>query len=601
MTDKQPDTEKDTYQISDPTEFGRNLVRVAAQSQEVLSRYLEGKREHPDDDANDPMNVANAFSELLKHMATNPGKMMEAQFALWKAQANLWQNSWRRFMGEEVEPVVEPNRGDKRFRDSEWAENAVFDFIKQSYLLTANWLNDTVDEVEGMDTITRRKVNFYARQFSDAISPSNFILTNPEVLRTTLSSNGENLVKGLDNLLRDLEKGHGKLDISQTDMTKFTVGENIALSPGKVIYQNDLMQLLQFNPRTDEVFERPLLIFPPWINKYYILDLRQDNSFIKWATEKGYTVFVASWVNPDKKLAEKEFRNYMREGVMEALDAVEKATGVKEVNAIGYCIGGTMLTTTLAYMAAKGDNRIKSATFFAAQADFSEAGELQVFIDDEQLDALEHQMESAGGILEGSKMANTFNMLRANDLIWSYVVNNYLLGKDPFPFDLLYWNADTTRMPQKTHLFYLREFYRHNRLAKGEMEIAGEKLDLGKVKIPIFLQSSKTDHIAPYNSIYKSTKLFGGKTKFIIAGSGHIAGVINHPDAKKYQYWTNDELPDEVEDWVAGAKEHPGSWWPEWHKWLSRKSGKKVPARVPGDGKLKPIEDAPGSYVLVKS
>ncbi len=600
MADKDPEPAAGEYHIPDPTEFGRNMVRVAAKSQEILAEYLAHQK-GDDGGISDPLNVGSAFSELLKQMAANPTKIVEAQFKLWKAQANLWQTTWARFMGEDVAPVIAPAKGDKRFRHADWAENAVFDFIKQSYLLTASWMQDTVAEVEGLDEATRRKADFYTKQFVDAISPTNFALTNPEVLRATMSSNGENLVKGLENLLRDLERGKGSLAISQTDMSKFAVGENIAVSPGKVIFRDDLLELLQFDPRTDEVYERPLVIFPPWINKFYILDLRQDNSFIKWATEQGYTVFVASWVNPDGTLAEKTFEDYMREGVLAALDAVEKATGVADVNAIGYCIGGTLLSATLAYMAAKGDTRITSATFFAAQADFTESGDLQVFVDDEQLAALEQQMKASGGVLEGSKMATTFNMLRANDLIWSFVIKNYMLGKDPFPFDLLYWNADTTRMPVQTHLFYLREFYRDNKFARGEMVLGGVTLDPSLVKIPVYLQSSKDDHIAPYNSVYKTTKLFGGKIKFMMAGSGHIAGVINHPDAKKYQYWTNDALPDSVDDWIAGASEHPGSWWPDWHKWLSKKSGKKVPARKPGDGKLKPLGDTPGTYVLVKS
>jgi len=584
----------------DPVEFGRNMVRVAAESQKILSEFLK-RRDDSQGTVQDPLNVGSAFDELLRVWKDDPAKLIDAQFDLWKAQTNLLYSSWRRFMGEDVDPVIAPERGDKRFRDADWAEHAVFDFIKQSYLLTANWMQDTVAEAEGLDDETRRKVNFYTKQIADAIAPTNFPLTNPQVLRTTFETNGENLVKGLENLLEDLERGEGSLSITQTDMSKFTVGENIATTPGKVVFRNDLIELLQYSPSTDEVYERPLLIFPPWINKFYILDLRQDNSFIKWATERGYTVFVVSWVNPDPKLARKTFDDYMQQGVLGALDAVEQATGAKEVNAIGYCIGGTLLSASLAYMAANGDTRIKSATFFAAQADFTEAGDLQVFIDDEQLEALDQQMEAAGGVLEGSKMATTFNMLRANDLIWSFVINNYMLGKAPFPFDLLYWNADTTRMPRATHLFYLREFYQHNKFAKGELELGGVTLDPAKVKIPVYLQSSRDDHIAPYPSVYKTTKLFGGKTKFMMAGSGHIAGVINHPDAKKYQYWTNDELPADVEDWVAGATEHPGSWWPDWHKWLSRKSGKKVPARTPGDGKLEVLGDAPGTYVTVKS
>lgn len=593
------ETPENRYEVSDPVAFGRNMVRVADKSRKILAEFMESQSKASG--ISDPLHVGGAFMELLKQFSTDPARLMQAQFELWQAQAQLWQTTWKRFLGEEAEPVIAPERGDKRFRDTDWAEKAVFDFIKQSYLLTARWMQDTVSDVDGLDDETRRKVNFYTKQLADAISPSNFVLTNPEVLRTALNTNGESLVHGLDNLLEDLKRGGGTLEIAQTDKDKFVVGENLAVSPGKVIFQNELMQLIQYDARTEEVFERPLLIFPPWINKFYILDLRQDNSFIKWATEQGYTVFVVSWVNPTTKLANKSFEDYMFQGVIAALDAVEQATGVSEVNAIGYCIGGTLLGSSLAYMAAKGDDRVKSATFFAAQMDFSEAGELQVFIDDDQLQSLEELMDSEGGVLSGSKMASTFNMLRSNDLIWSFVINNYMLGKHPFPFDLLYWNSDATRMPKAMHLFYLRECYRNNRLAKGEMVLGGETLNLHNVKIPVYLQSSKDDHIAPFNSVYKATQLFGGKVKFMMAGSGHIAGVINHPDAKKYQHWLNAKTPASVEDWMAGATEHPGSWWPDWHKWLKPKSGKKVPARVPGDGKLKPIEDAPGSYVLVKS
>jgi len=586
--------------IPDPVEFGRNMVRIAAESQKLLGEFIEHSQDEPNA-IPDPLNLGSAFREVLHYWANDPAKLLDAQFELWKAQANLAMVTWRRFLGEDVDPVIAPDRGDKRFRDPAWAESAVFDFIKQSYLLTANWMQETAAETQGLDANARRKVKFYTKQLADAISPTNFVLTNPEVLRATFNSNGENLVKGLDNLLHDLERGQGQLNISQTDMSKFKIGENIATTPGKVVFRNDLIELLQYIPTTPEVYERPLLIFPPWINKFYILDLKPENSFIKWATDQGYTVFVVSWVNPDPKLARKTFEDYMREGVIAALDAVEAATGVSEINTIGYCIGGTLLTASLAYLAETGDHRIKSATFFAAQADFTEAGDLQVFVDDHQLEALEQQMDAAGGVLEGSKMATTFNMLRANDLIWSFVINNYMLGKDPFPFDLLYWNADTTRMPRATHLFYLREFYRDNAFAEGKMELGGVKLDPKKIKVPVYIQSSKDDHIAPYVSVYKTTGLLGGKIKFMMAGSGHIAGVINPPAAQKYQYWTNDELPEAVEDWIAGATEHPGSWWPDWDKWLAPKSGKKIPHRHPGDGKLKVLGDAPGTYVLEKS
>ena len=592
--------EGDEYRITDPGEFARNMVHVGIQSQRLLGDFLKAQTEKFGSEPFDPLNLAGTFMDLLRGMVADPASIMEAQFALWRDYMNLWERTARRMMGGEAEPIVTPSPGDKRFRDKDWQENQIFDFIKQSYLLTANWLQNTVGRVEGLDAQSRRRIQFYTKQFADAIAPTNFVLTNPEVLRATLKSNGENLVRGLDNLLEDLDRGQGQLSIRQTT-DAFKVGENIATAPGKVIFRNALIELLQYTPSTERVYQRPLLIFPPWINKFYILDLRPENSFIRWAVAQGYTVFVASWANPDSRLAKKTFEDYMREGIFAALDAVAEATGERDPNVIGYCIGGTLLAATLAYMATKSDDRIHSATFFAAQADFSEAGDLQVFIDDVQLEALEEQMQASGGVLEGSRMATTFNMLRANDLIWSFVVNNYLLGRDPVPFDLLYWNSDTTRMPEATHLFYLREFYKKNALAKGELTLGGVKLDLSKVETPIYLQSAKEDHIAPYRSVYKTTQLVKGPVRFILAGSGHIAGVINSPAAKKYQYWTNEKLPPKVEGWLAGAKEHPGSWWPDWDAWLAPLSGKKVPARKPGDGKLKPLGDAPGTFVKVKA
>jgi polyhydroxyalkanoate synthase subunit PhaC len=591
--------EEGGYKIADPGEFARNMVHVGIQSQRLLADFLKNQTEKFGSEPADPLNLGGTFSELLRGMVADPAAIMQAQFQLWNEYMGLWERTARRMLGGEIEPpLVQPAPGDKRFKDKDWQENQIFDFIKQSYLLTANWLQSTVGRVEGLDPKSRQRIEFYTKQFADAFAPTNFVLTNPEVLRTTLKSNGENLVRGLNNLLEDLDRGHGQLSIRQTT-DSFKVGENIATAPGKAVFRNALIELLQYAPSTDEVYERPLLIFPPWINKFYILDLRPENSFIRWATAQGYTVFVVSWVNPDQALAKKTFEDYMREGIFAALDAVADATGIRDPNVIGYCIGGTLLSATLAYMAAKGDNRVNSATFFAAQTDFSDAGDLQVFIDDVQLEGLEQQMTASGGVLEGRKMATTFNMLRANDLIWSFVVNNYLLGRDPMPFDLLYWNSDTTRMPEATHLFYLRQFYKNNALAKGQLKLGGETLDLSKVKVPTYLQSAKEDHIAPYRSVYKTTQLFKGPIRFIIAGSGHIAGVVNPPAANKYQYWTNDELPPTVEEWQAGAVEHKGSWWPDWDSWLSKLSGAKVPARQPGDGKLKALEDAPGTYVKV--
>ncbi len=597
-----PETPDNSYRIGDPGEFAKNMMRVGQQSQKLLADFVNRQgAKAGTNEPRDPLNLTATFTELAKAMSANPTAIVEAQFQLWRDWMGLWERSARRMLGDAtVEPVVQPSPGDKRFKDKDWQENQIFDFIKQSYLLTANWMQSTVANVEGLEPADKKRIAFYTKQFADAIAPTNFVLTNPEVLRTTMQSNGQNLVKGLDNLLDDLDRGDGQLSIRQS-ADAFTIGENIATAPGKVIFRNELIELLQFDPATEQVYERPLLIFPPWINKFYILDLRPENSFIRWLSAQGYTVFVASWVNPDKALATRTFEDYMREGIFAALDAVNDATGVRDPNVVGYCIGGTLLSATLAHMAAHGDDRVHSATFFAAQADFSEAGDLKIFVDDAQLDALKQQMDNAGGVLEGKKMATTFNMLRANDLIWSFVVSNYLLGKAPMPFDLLYWNSDTTRMPEATHLFYLREFYKNNAFAKGQMVLDNVRLDPAKVTVPVYLQSAKDDHIAPYRSVYGTTKLFKGPIRFIIAGSGHIAGVINPPAARKYQYWTNDALPPTVEEWQAGSVEHPGSWWPDWDAWLSKRSGAKIVARHPGDGKLKVLGDAPGTYVKVKA
>ena len=590
------------YPVPDIGAFAVNIIQAATLGQKAAKQLLQGEdRETLGEISDDAKRIGKAILDVASNYIKNPLKIAEAQAKLWNGYIDLVQATTRRLMGQESEPIVRPARTDKRFKDPDWQNKVVFDVLKQSYLLMTQWLDQQVQNTDGVDPHTRKKAEFYVKQFTDAFSPSNFLMTNPEVLRTTLKSNGENLVFGMQHLLEDVERGHGKIQIQQTDMKAFELGRNIALTPGKVIYQNDLIQLLQYEPTTEKVHKRPLLIFPPWINKYYILDLTPEKSFVKWAVGEGYTVFVVSWVNPDARQSMKSFESYVFEGAYAALDAVEKATGEKEVNAIGYCIGGTMLSCALAHMAAKGDDRIKSATFFATQVDFTEAGDLKVFIDEEQIDNLEEQMEAHGGLLEGSSMASTFNMLRSNDLIWSYVVNNYLLGREPVPFDLLYWNADATRMPAKMHLFYLRECYLRNHLAEGVMVLGGERLDLSKIKIPIFLQSSREDHIAPYNSVYKATRLFGGDVKFMVAGSGHIAGVINPPAAKKYQFWTNDERPQRAKEWLEDATEHPGSWWHYWEEWLAPKSGSMVKARVPGDGKLKVLEDAPGSYVMVKS
>ncbi|MBS0539801.1 MAG: class I poly(R)-hydroxyalkanoic acid synthase [Proteobacteria bacterium] len=574
---------------------------IAERSQKLLKDFSERyQAEGPQ--APDPLRLTHTFMDFTAKMMADPARLVQAQMELWQQYMRLWQVTTQRMMGQKVEPVAEPAKGDKRFNDPAWKDEVVFDYLKQSYLLTARWLQGTVKDVDGVDAKTAQKVEFYARQFMDAMSPSNFAMTNPQVVKATVESKGENLIKGLRNLLTDFERGKGKLAIRQTDMDAFKVGGNVATSPGKVVYQNKLMQLIQYAPRTEQVYSVPLLIVPPWINKFYILDLKPENSFIKWATEAGYTVFVISWVNPDKELTKLVFEDYMKLGPLAALDAIEKATGQRQASAIGYCIGGTLMATTLAYMAARNDDRIVACTFFTAQVDFTEPGELGVFIDEDQLAGIEEMMAKKG-YLEGTEMATTFNMLRANDLIWSFVVNNYLMGKDPFPFDLLFWNADATRMPAAMHVYYLRNMYQNNLLVRpGGIVLDNTPIDLRKISIPTYIQAGKDDHIAPARSVYKATQLFSGPVRFMLAGSGHIAGVVNPPRAKKYQHWLNDTAknPPTLAEWQAGAVEHPGSWWNDWDKWLSEKSGPKVPARVPGDGGLPALEDAPGSYVKVR-
>ncbi|MEO9192006.1 MAG: class I poly(R)-hydroxyalkanoic acid synthase [Acetobacteraceae bacterium] len=602
MADTQP-SQHSGFKLPDPAVVSRSMSDIAEHSQRLVAAWLKRQesKDGKEGGATDALGLGSAFFEMTTRLMANPAKMMQAQMGFWQDYLTLWQSTAKRMLGVPAERVIDAPASDRRFRDESWRDNEVFDFIKQSYLLSARYIQDVVKQADGLDPKTAAKVDFYSRQFIDAMSPSNFVLTNPEVLRKTVETGGENLLRGLNNLLTDLEQGKGKLRIKMTDMDAFTLGENIAVSPGKVVYQNDLMQLIQYTPTTEKVLKRPLLIAPPWINKFYILDLRPKNSFVRWAVSQGHTVFMISWVNPDERLSEKGFEDYMHEGYLAALDAIEKAIGEREVDAIGYCLGGTLLSATLAYMKAKGDERIKTATFFVTMMDFAEAGELGVFIDEEQLRALEEKMNKRG-YLEGSEMATTFNMLRANDLIWSFVVNNYLLGNEPFPFDLLYWNADSTRMPARMHSFYLRKMYQENLLAQpGGISLSDVPIDLRRIDVPAYFLSTREDHIAPWKSTYKGTQLLSGTKRFVLAASGHIAGVVNSPEGGKYGHWVGTELPPDPEAWLAGATEMAGSWWPDWQRWVTSYDATMVPARQPGAGKLKAIEDAPGSYVRVKA
>ena len=587
---------------ADPEPIGQVLAEIADKSQKLMHALAERRYAgNGADRSTDPLNLRPTLLELTARLMADPAHLVQAQLALWQDYLRLWQSTSRRLLGQPAAPVAEPEQGDRRFRDPAWDDHALFDFIKQSYLLTARWLVGTVNQLDGLDAKSRQKIDFYTRQFVDAMAPSNFVATNPEVLRATLETGGENLLRGLNNLLDDLARGDGKLAIRMTDLDAFALGCNLALTPGKVVFQTDLMQLIQYAPTTAEVHARPLLIIPPWINKYYILDLQPKNSFIKYAVDQGFTVFVISWVNPGEELHQKTFEDYMVEGPLAALDAMAKATGETGSTVIGYCLGGTLLAAMLAYLATKGDQRIQAATFFASLVDFEQPGELGVFIDEEQLAAMDRMMAERG-YLDGRHMATTFNMLRANDLIWSFVVNNYLLGKEPFPFDLLYWNSDSTRMPYAMHSFYLRKFYQENQLvAPGGIRLAGVPIDLRRIRLPVYILSTREDHIAPWASTYRATQLYGGEATFVLAGSGHIAGVVNPPSVQKYGFWTHPELPPDPQAWLAAATHHPGSWWPHWQEWNARHSGALVPARQPGDGQLPALEDAPGSYARVRA
>jgi polyhydroxyalkanoate synthase subunit PhaC len=590
------------YRLTDPAQLARNMAKVFEKASQLATKLADTSAEgkQPFDLQVTPSEQINkTLSTIAQSYASDPQKLMEAQMQLWAGYGQLWQQTFKRMLGETVAPVVEPERGDRRFSDKDWQENVVFDFLKQFYLISSRWAQDFVQNAEGVDDHTRHKARFYVDQITNALSPSNFAITNPEVLRATLATNGANLLEGLSNLEEDIEAGKGQLRIKQTDVSAFEVGRNIATTPGKVVFQNEAFQLIQYSPSTETAHAVPLLIVPPWINKFYILDLNPKKSFIRWAVAQGLTVFVVSWVNPDERLSHLTFADYMREGFLAALKAVQDVTGAAKVNVVGYCVGGTLVAASLGYMAAKGDDRVNSVTFLTTQVDFENAGDLKVFIDDDQLKFVEENMAEKG-YLPGRKMADAFNLLRSNDLIWSYVVNNYMLGKDPMPFDLLYWNSDSTRMPAAVHSGYLRECYLNNRLSHGKMVLDGTRVDLSKVNLPIYNLATREDHIAPLPSAFRVGEFLGGKTRLVVAGSGHIAGVVNPPEAQKYQYWTNEKGAGTPEEWFKGATEHKGSWWPDWYAWIARYSGEKIKARIPGEGKLKPIEDAPGSYVRVR-
>jgi polyhydroxyalkanoate synthase len=587
----------------DAEAFAMNVARAMENGGKALAAYLKPREsgEVQDRPPAELTEVVKTFTSVAEYWLSDQSRSSDLQTKLAKDYLDLWGSAARRMAGQDASPAIAPSPRDKRFADPEWKSNQFFDFMMQLYLLTAKWAQELVRDADGLDPQTRRKAEFYMQQVTNAISPSNFVLTNPEVLRETVASSGENLARGLKMLAEDIAAGKGMLKIRQSNPDNLVVGVNMATTPGKVIYQNEMMQLIQYSPTTENVLRTPLLIVPPWINKFYILDLKPEKSYIKWCVDQGITVFVISWVNPDKRLGAKSWEDYMKEGVLTAMDVIERATGELKVHTAGYCVGGTMLATTLAWLAEKRRQRVSSATFFAAQVDFTHAGDLLVFVDEEQIAALEQDMKAAG-VLEGSKMAMAFNMLRSNDLIWSYVVSNYLKGQQPSAFDLLHWNSDATRMTASNHSYYLRNCYLENRLSTGTMVLDNTLLDLSKVMVPVYNLATREDHIAPAESVLYGSQFFGGPVKYVLSGSGHIAGVVNPPASNKYQYWTNDNIKDvNVAEWMKGAVEHKGSWWPDWREWLGTLDPEEVPARTVGSEALPPIEDAPGSYVRVRA
>ncbi len=605
LNDNDANAQRQRDSIPDPMALSQALMNAYQKSQplfmEMAEKYGAAMSQNPPEPLNpDPMNVMPDAIELMTAMVSNPMKYGAMQLQLAQNQMDLWKASCEKFAGKDVTPIIEPEKGDRRFKDEAWSDSALFDFIKQYYLLASNFTKTLIDTTEGLTEQQKDKLQFIAKMFLDALSPSNFLITNPVVLNETIKTGGQNLIQGMQNLSQDLQRGKGELNISMTDTKAFKLGENIATTQGDVVFENDLLQLIQYKPTTEEVAKRPMLVIPPWINKYYILDLRPENSFVKWATDQGNTVFCISWVNPDASMGHKNFEDYVTGGLLEAMDAIKDITGEPDLNAVGYCLGGTLLTTTMAYLAEiKQDKRIASATFLTTLIDFEKSGDMKLFMGQNMSGELDSLLNKYN-VFPASKMKQTFSLLRANDMIWSFAVNNYLMGKEPFPFDLLYWNDDATNLPAAMHRFYLKNMYQDNVLKNpGGITIDGVKIDVRKIKTPCYFLSTREDHIAPWEGTYAGTQLFASKDiTFTLAASGHIAGVVNAPQNNKYCYWTSDDTPGLPEDWMEGAKEQAGSWWPHWNKWLiNHNDGQKTTARSVKNS----LEPAPGRYVRMSA
>lgn len=601
-SDTAPENEAFAVAQAQVQQIAENSAQIMAEMSKATVSLVKGIEEGETKPAKTSTEVADmvkTFSAVAERWLSDPQKAMEVQKRVSDDVMALWSEAFKMMQGEKPQAVTDMPARDNRFADPDWENNPYFNVLKQAYFVGTNWMNKLVDNAEGLDEQTRRKASFYSRQLQGLLSPSNFVLTNPELLRTTIEEKGANLVRGMKMMAEDMEKGHGNLQIRQTDDTPFEVGKNIANTPGKVVFRNELIELIQYTPTTETVYKTPLLIVPPWINKFYVLDLNPEKSYIRWCVEQGLTVFTISWVNPDERHKDYGFAEYMKLGPITAMEEIEKITGEKSVHTAGYCVGGTMLSVTLAYLWAKGQGkRVKSATLFTTQVDFTYGGDLLAFVDEEQIAEVEAAMKEKG-YLAGSRMANAFNMLRPNDMIWSYYVNNYLKGKAPTAFDLLFWNSDSTRMPEANHSFYLRNCYLENNLSKDKMVVDGVTLSLKKVKTPIYNLAAREDHIAPAKSVFHGCQFFGGPVKYVLAGSGHIAGVVNPATKPKYQYWTGDEPKGEYENWLTRTTEHPGTWWLDWIEWVTN-GDKKVAARKPG-GDRETLGDAPGTYVRMKA
>ncbi len=594
--DKNQPSLTDLVQSQNPERLrtlSENMSRALVESQKLMTEVLG----HPPEELANPkdhpllIGSGNSMMRLGESLAHHPDRLVNANLELVQGYMTLWHDM---ITGQKAS-----SKSDRRFSDPEWSANPVFDFMRQAYDLNTKWLMSLVDQADDLGEHDKRKAKFLTRQTVDAFAPTNFFATNPMALRQMLESGGASVLEGLRQAREDFARGRGKLAISQTDESPFEVGRNVATAPGKVVFRNDLIELIQYSPSTEKVHEIPLLIFPPWINKFYILDLREENSMIRWLVDKGLTVFVVSWRSADEVTKDYTWQDYSEKGIFAALEEVLEITGAPQTNTVGYCIGGTLLTSTLAYMAKKDDDRIRSATFFASQSDFEIAGDLMVFTDAAAVAEIERIIEDNDGIMPGEIMGETFNWMRPVDLVWRYVVDNYMMGKKPKPFDLLYWNADQTNIPGQTHLTYLKQLYGHNALSRGTFKLFDETVGIADISIPVSVQAGRDDHICPFDSVYRTAQSFSGPVRFMLAGSGHIAGVVNHPNSGKYQHWLNDsgELPDSIDTWLDGANELPGSWWPSWWSWLQPLSGKQVLAREAEDVGL---GDAPGAYVKAR-